>query len=67
MSKKYNLNRQDLENWLFNILRFVLIPTVIAFLTALQGGVSFEIAWGVALGTGYTSVIDLIRKFINGK
>jgi len=67
MSKKYSLNQNDLKKWGINIFRFVLIPTIIAFLTALQGGVDIEIAWGVAIGTGYTAIIDLGRKFIAGK
>ena len=66
MSKKYRLDSEDLKKWGFNVFRFVLIPTVIAFLTALQGGVDIKIAWGVAIGTGYTSLVDLGRKFLAG-
>lgn len=67
MSEKYTLDRKDIEKWGLNLLRFVIVPTVIAFLTAYQGGVDIKIAWGVALGTGYTSIVDLLRKFIAGK
>ncbi len=65
-SAKFSLNQEDLKNWLINIFRFVLIPTVIAFLTALQGGVDIKVAWGVGVGTAYTAIIDLGRKFIAG-
>lgn len=65
-SAKYTLNKEDLKKWAFNVFRFVLIPTVIAFLTALQGGVDIKIAWGVALGTSYTAGVDLVRKFLAG-
>lgn len=67
MSQKYSLDTNDLKKWGINVLRFVIAPTVIAFLTAYQGGVDIKIAWGVAVGTGYTSVVDLLRKFIAGK
>ena len=66
MSDKYSLDINDWKKWAFNFLRFVVIPTVIAFLYALQGGVSMEVAWGVAYGTLYTSIIDLGRKFMAG-
>ena len=66
-SEKYTLNQNDLKKWGINILRFVFIPTVIAFFTALQGGIDMQVAWGVALGTGYTSIVDLGRKFIAGE
>ena len=67
MSKKYSLNQEDFKKWGVNIFRFVLIPTVIAFFTALQGGVDIQVAYGVAVGTGYTAVLDLVRKFIAGR
>ena len=66
-SNKYSLNSEELGKWAFNVFRFVFIPTAIAFLTALQGGVDIKIAWGVAVGTGYTSIVDLGRKFLQGK
>ncbi len=66
-SKKYSLNQNDLKKWGINVFRFVLIPTIIAFFTALQGNIDIKVAWGVALGTGYTSIVDLGRKFIAEK
>ena len=66
-STKYSLNSDDLKKWGINLLRFVILPTAVAFLTSLQGGVDIKIAWGVALGTAYTSVVDLIRKFMAGQ
>ena len=67
MSNKYSLDQEDIKKWGINIFRFVLIPSVVAFLIALQGGVDMQVAWGVAFGTGYTSIIDLGRKFLNGR
>jgi len=67
MSEKYSLNQEDFKKWGINIFRFVLIPTVVTFLAALQGGVNMQVAWGVAFGTGYTAIVDLGRKFLNGK
>ena len=66
-SKAYSLNNEDLKKWGINILRFVLIPTGLAFLTAYQGGLDIKVAWGVAYGTGYTAAVDLLRKFMAGK
>lgn len=62
-SGKWSLNQQDWERWSFNLVRFVLVPTLLAFLVSLNGGLDVKVAWGVALGTLYTSVIDLLRKF----
>lgn len=65
-SEKFSLNREDLKKWALNVVRFVLIPTAIAFFTALQGEVDIKVAYGVAAGTLYTSIVDLGRRFING-
>lgn len=65
-STKWTFNQQDWEKWSFNFVRFVAIPTTIAFLLALQGGVDIKVAWGVALGTFYTSLIDFFRKLQAG-
>ena len=67
MSERFSMDGTDWKNWGINFLRFVAAPTAIAFLTALQGGMDMDIARGVALGTGYTSVVDLIRKWSAGK
>ena len=66
-SRRFTLNKKDLKKWAFNVFRFVVIPTVIAFFTALQGQVDIKVAYGVAVGTLYTSLVDLGRKFLNGK
>lgn len=63
-SKAYSFDTEDWKKWGFNFLRFVLVPSVVAFLVAWQGGVDIKVAWGVAVGTLYTSVIDFGRKFI---
>ena len=65
-SKEYSFNNADWKAWGINFLRFVLAPTAVAFLLSWQGQVNLDIAWGVAVGTFYTSVIDFIRKFIAG-
>jgi hypothetical protein len=66
-SNKWNLNQSDWERWSFNFVRFVVIPTAIAFLTTVQGGMDVNVAWGVAAGTLYTSCVDLFRKFLAGE
>lgn len=67
MSQKFSMDTTDWKRWGINFLRFVAAPTAVAFLTALQGGIDMDIAWGVAIGTLYTSVIDFIRKFMAGE
>ena len=67
MSKKFTLNQEDLRKWAFNVLRFVLIPTALAFLTAYQGSLDVKVAWGVALGTAFNSAHDLLRRFLSGE
>lgn len=67
MSKRFTMNGEDWKKWGINFARFVALPTVISFLSALQGNMDLEMAYGVALGTGYTSVIDLFRKWSAGK
>lgn len=67
MSERFTLNSDDWKAWGVNFLRFVLAPTAVAFLTAWQGGMDLEMAKGVAVGTLYTSVIDLLRKWMAGK
>ena len=67
MSPRFRLNQQDIERWSYNFVRFVAVPTIIAFLLAKQGDVSNDIAMGVAVGTLYTSLIDFLRKFLAGE
>lgn len=62
---KFTMTKNNWKHWGINFLRFVAAPTIIAFLTALQGGIEMEVAYGVAVGTLYTSVIDFIRKFVS--
>ena len=42
-------------------------PDSYCFLYGSAGGIDMQVAWGVALGTGYTSIVDLGRKFIAGE
>lgn len=66
-SAKFEMNTADWRAWGLNFLRFVAVPTAISFLSALQGNMDLEMAYGVALGTGYTSVVDLFRKWSDGR
>jgi len=65
-STKWSFNQQDWEKWSLNFVRFVALPTVISFLLAYQGALDWRVAWGVAAGTFYTSVIDFLRKLYAG-
>lgn len=67
MSEKYSMDAKDWKAWGINFLRFVVVPTAISFLSALQGNMDLEMAYGVAIGTGYTSAVDLFRKWAAGK
>jgi hypothetical protein len=66
MSNKWRLNKEDWKKWGINFLIFVFIPTASAFLTAYQIGFDLKYAWGVAVGTFYTSCVDLYKKWKAG-
>lgn len=65
-SQPWHFNQADAERWSYNFVRLVVLPTLIAFLVAYQGVLDWRIAWGVAVGTFYTSVIDFLTKLKNG-
>lgn len=64
-SKKNKLNRSEVKAWARNTLLFS-SPALLAFLTALQGG-SLEFALGAGYSALLASLIDLIKKFKEGK
>ena len=63
--KKNTLNRAEVEKWLNNTFLFS-IPALLAFLTALQGG-NLQFALGAGYSALLASLIDLIKKYKEGK
>jgi hypothetical protein len=64
MSKKYTLNKADIEAFLVNAIIFI-APDLIVFLVALSAKFSAEGA--IVMVLVLNLAIDLIRKFIAGK
>lgn len=54
--------KKALKQWLKNFGVFVIIPVALAFFGALQTGVDVKVAWGVALGAAYGTIVDFLRK-----
>lgn len=63
ISPKNKLIKQDMIKWTKNTLLFS-SPAIIAFLTVLQGGGSFEFALGAGYSALTAAIIDLLKKFI---
>lgn len=64
-SPKNTLSKEDIKSWLMNLLVFS-SPALIAFLTALQNGVDYKIAWGMLCQAFMASGIDLLIKLKAG-
>lgn len=66
MSKRFELNKEDLKKWAKNTLTF-LAPALIIFLTAIQAGVPVKEALYSIYLWGLNVSIDLLKKFIQEK
>ena len=66
-SKEHQLNQEDLKLWAFKFLRYVVLPTVIAFLGSYQLNFDIKIAWGVAAGTLINNLQYLFNLWKQGK
>lgn len=64
-SKRFSLNKEDVEKWLNNAIVF-LAPALLVFLTAIQAGRTVEESLNVLYLWGLNVVIDLLKKFIAG-
>lgn len=65
MSKQDSLSNDDLRKWIANVLIFS-SPSIVVFLTALQGGVDPKIALGFSLQALIAAAIDLLSKYKAG-
>jgi len=65
-SKRFSLNREDLQKWAKNTLIF-LAPALIIFLTAIQSGVPVKEALYSMYLWALNVVIDILKKFIQEK
>lgn len=65
-SKRFTLNKEDLLRWGKNTLLF-LAPVLIIFLSAIKGGANIKDALYLVYLWGLNIVIDLLRKFIQGR
>lgn len=65
-SKRFTLNKEDLLRWGKNTLLF-LAPVLIIFLSAIKGGADIKDALYLVYLWGLNIVIDLLRKFIQGR
>ena len=66
MSNRFTLNKTDLLKWGKNALIF-LAPALIIFLTAIKSGADLKDALFLVYLWGLNVVIDLLRKFVQGK
>lgn len=64
-SRVNTLNRTEALRWLKNTLLFS-SPAILAFLTGLQSG-DFRFALGAGYSALLSALIDLVRKFKEGK
>ena len=55
------LNKENLNKWLTNGLKFV-APTLAVFFGQLAMGVSWQLAWPIALLAFYQSLMDYFGK-----
>lgn len=62
-SKSMSIDREDLMKWLKNMVVFW-ATALIVFLTAVQSGVSVENALLSLYTWGISTIIDLLKKFI---
>lgn len=65
-SKANSLNKQDLQKWGMNFVKFV-APTLAIFFGLLSQGVALDKAWPVAALALYQSLSDLFGKYKSGK
>ena len=66
MSKRFQLNSADVKKWVTNAAIFF-APALLIFLTAIQAGTPYEQAIYLVYLWLLGSLIDLLRKFVNGK
>lgn len=64
-SKKFTLNKEDLQKWLYNSFVFS-APFLLVFLLAIQQGKSIQDALYVLYLYALNVTIDLLRKFTAG-
>ena len=62
-NKKNSLNREDWKSWAENFLRYVVLPTLVAFLGAYTLNFDTKYAVGVAGVTLFNSAQNLFNKW----
>lgn len=62
ISPANSFTKDDLRNWIDNLLKFA-APTMIVFFGQLAAGVPLEKAWPIALLAFYQSVHDFWKKY----
>lgn len=65
-SKRYALNSQDIRQWIKNLLIFS-SPILILILTELQKGMPLEQVKPLIMAALINALIDILRKFVDGK
>ena len=66
MSQKFSLNRDDLVKVLKNAFIF-LAPALLVFFATLQQGGSTHTAFVALEVWGVNTIVDVLRKFVEGK
>lgn len=66
-SNKMSLNEADIKSWGYNFVRYVVIPTGIAFAGAWALNYDVKLAVAVGLATLFNSAQNLFNKFADGK
>jgi hypothetical protein len=66
ISPSWKVNKADLKRWGMNMLVFS-APTLVVFFGQLRLGVPMKEAWPVAALVLYGSLMDLFKKFKDGK
>ena len=65
-SKRFTLNTKDCQQWFKNLIIFS-SPILILILTELQKGTPLEQVKPLIMAALINALIDIIRKFVDGK
>ena len=65
-SSRFTLNKQDVSAWTKNALIF-LAPALIVLIGSFQNLIPADASWGVVVLYALNVLVDILRKFIQGK